>query len=263
MSSPTKRIKTEDNEGGSGRSRRIKQEQEDTTDDNNNNNSGGSGSGGNGGGSGGGGGNGGGGAGGDGDDGSPAPASGGNSRRRPSLREGSANRPSDLVLVGKILDIPVPEFQSSGVGKRIKVAVRTWMVDLYRASEWWIELPNVDDVVDEHRRKVMVRAKCNGFISYSDSGEHVGPPTEVPVSSLSSVANGSHGSACLQGINLLLYCDGDPRDMGWDMVSGTPPAWFAAIWNRPVSTPLADEFKGAKVYVTKDRVLNEQREWLN
>eukprot|EP01083_Nonionella_stella_P161060 527128_1 len=250
MSSPTKMIKTEDNEGGSGRSKRIKQED---TDDNNNNNSGGSGGGGNGGGDGG-----------DGDDGSPAPASGGSSRRRPSLREGSANRPSDLVLVGKILDIPVPEFQSSGVGKRIKVAVRTWMVDLYRASEWWIELPNVDDVVDEHRRKVMVRAKCNGFISYSDSVEHVGPPSEVPVSSLRSVTNGRHGSACLQGINLLLYCNGDPFDnMGWDMVSGTPPAWFAAIWNRPGSAPLADEFKGAKVYVTKDRVLNEQREWLD
>jgi len=253
MSSPTKRIKTEDNEGGSGRSKRIKQE--DTTDDNN--------GGGNGGGSDGGG-NGGGGAGGDGDDGSPTPASGGSSRGRPSLRAGSANRPSDLVLVGKILDIPVPEFQTSGVGKRIKVAVRTWMVDLYRASEWWIELPNVEDVVDEHRRKVMVRAKCNGFISYSDSVEHVGPPSEVPVSSLRSVTNGRHGSACLQGINLLLYCDGDPFDsVGWDMVSGTPPAWFAAIWDRHTSPPLANEFKGAKVYVTKDRVLNEQREWLD
>ena len=150
----------------------------------------------------------------------------------------------------------------------MKVAVVTWITDLYRDLEWWIELPNVEDAASVDRHKVMIRAKCAGFLSQPD----------VPISSLIEVANGSCGRVRMEGINLLFWMEGynvedDSNSVinnGWDMIVGTPPAWFAQMWDNFQSTPnsnwqqLENEFKGAKVYLKKSQVLQgQQRDWLN
>ena len=212
-------------------------------------------------GGGGGGNGGGGGGGGGGDDGSGSESSGGgggDSRRPPSLRTGGApNPPSDLVLVGKILDDEPnnsPEFQAASGGKMIKADVETWMTDLYRSSHWWIELPNVEDVADVNRGRVKVKAVP------------LGAPT---TSSIVGLANGSQGRIKLEGMKLTLF-GGDERNDGWDILSGTPPAWFAQLWNEPRMRTemeergrrLAREFKNAKIYVSRSQVLDVQRDWL-
>mmetsp|Transcript_12188 Transcript_12188/g.21732 ORF Transcript_12188/g.21732 Transcript_12188/m.21732 type:complete len:216 (-) Transcript_12188:568-1215(-) len=179
--------------------------------------------------------------------------------RRTTLRTGESDRPpSDLVLVGRILGAPSPEYHAASGGKMVKVHVETWMTDLYRSNQWWIELPNVEDVADVSRRKVIVRAMPLGA-----------PTGSSPV----GVANGSQGRMRMEGIKLALFGNRD----GWDMIFGTPPAWFVEIWNKTKDAEresdwsekcshtgdrLADEFKNAKVYVTQAQVLQEQRDWL-
>jgi hypothetical protein len=51
----------------------------------------------------------------------------------------------DLRLVGKILISPAPVYHAGAGGNRVDVTVETWLTDVYRCSEWWIELPNVED----------------------------------------------------------------------------------------------------------------------
>ena len=36
----------------------------------------------------------------------------------------------------------------------VNVSVETWMTDLYRCNQWWIALPNVEDVSDVNRGRV-------------------------------------------------------------------------------------------------------------
>ena len=69
------------------------------------------------------------------------------------MRAGGANAPplSNLVLVGKILDNPPPEYQAASGGRMMKIAAEVWMTDLYRCNQWWIALPNVEDVGDVNR----------------------------------------------------------------------------------------------------------------
>lgn len=245
-SSTSTRIKTEGNESSRKRAKTEENnDDDDEEEDNNNNDDGG---------------------GGDGIATSGAP--------RTSLRTGGSNKPRNLVLVGRILGAPTPEFQPSIVGKNMSVAIVTWITDLYRDLEWWIELPNVEDAASVDRHKVMIRAKCVGFLT-------------PPVSSLIEVANGSCGRIRMEGINLLFWREGDPNveagddsdsdtsnsvlNSGWDMIVGTPPAWFARMWDNFASNPndhsrqqLANEFKGAKVYLTKSHVLQgQQRDWLH
>ncbi len=234
MESSNKRIKTEEDDSGSSGAKNVKDE-------------GGGGGGGGGGSSGGAGGN------------------------NISLRTGGCAPPdSDLVLVGRILDGPNPPiFEVASGGRMINAHVETWMSDLYRSSQWYIELPNVEDVADVNRRKIKVKAIPLGA-----------PTTPSPV----GVANGSQGRLRLEGMRLALFSSGhgsggeeqgDEDQDGWEMISGTPNAYFTNIWNNSTATPgdgrdrrgenrdkLADEFKKAKVYITQAQVLEEQRDWL-
>lgn len=70
-----------------------------------------------------------------------------NADGRSSLRRGTADAPpfDDLRLVGKILISPAPVYHAGAGGNRVDVTVETWLTDVYRCSEWWIELPNVED----------------------------------------------------------------------------------------------------------------------
>lgn len=189
-----------------------------------------------------------------------AGSGGGGDRSNRPLRTGEATEPSasDLVLVGKILGDAAhpPEFHEASGGHMVKAQVETWMTDLYRSSPWWIELPNVEDVTSVERRQVKVKAIPLGA-----------PPT----SSLVGVANGNQGRMRLEGMQLALFgsgggVDGEDDDLvAWDAVSGTPPAWFANVWDKAKESTgdqLANEFKNAKVYVTRSQVLEEQRDWL-
>ena len=134
------------------------------------------------------------------------------------------------------------------------------MTDLYRCNEWWIALPNVEDVGDINRRRLMIKVI----------------PLGAPLtSSLVGVENGSQGRMRMEAIKLALFL-GDSGRGAWNMLAGTPPAWFANVWDKSKSfqhdkdytqhssecNQLANEFKNAKIYVTKPEVLQQQRDWL-
>merc|ERR1719183_294529 len=190
------------------------------------------------------------------DDGSPPtnPSSNTATNAIPPLKSGGCERPDDLVLVGRIVDTQ----PCGGVGKGLLVKFKTWVTDLYRIKHWYLE-PNVDNVVDVDRGKILAKAVCNGFSS----------TTPVPsVSELTDVANGSHGHAVMGNVQLLLYngnSDGseDGPLSSWDHIVGTPPAWFAQmIDDRSSDKEFAKEFKGALVYVSRAQLLHEQRDWI-
>lgn len=174
------------------------------------------------------------------------------------LKSGGCERPNDLVLVGKVTDAE----HEVGVGLGLNADIKTWVTDLYRIKHWYLELSNVDDVVDVDRRKIMSKAICTGF------------PSDIPpASSLTGVSNETHGYAVMSNIQLLIY-SGDDGDSGddeneplspWGMISGTPAAWFAKLIDSPgqYGTQIACEFGGAKVYVRQAHLLGEQREWLD
>eukprot|EP00986_Skeletonema_menzelii_P007885 scaffold3134_cov111-Skeletonema_menzelii.AAC.3 len=79
----------------------------------------------------------------------------------------------------------------------------------------------------------------------------------------------------MEAMTLALFL-GDSCREAWNMIAGTPPAWFANIWDKSKSrlhedwplqhsrecNQLANEFKNAKIYVTKPEVLQQQRDWL-
>eukprot|EP00592_Proboscia_alata_P010324 CAMPEP_0194355266 /NCGR_PEP_ID=MMETSP0174-20130528/3207_1 /TAXON_ID=216777 /ORGANISM="Proboscia alata, Strain PI-D3" /LENGTH=245 /DNA_ID=CAMNT_0039124483 /DNA_START=103 /DNA_END=840 /DNA_ORIENTATION=+ len=177
-----------------------------------------------------------------------------------SLRQGGCGeRPSNLVPVGRIVRTPSPEFENGSGGKMVKVHVETWVSDSYNINEWWIELP-MDDAMAVERRNIMIQVFPL-------------PPNGMR-SSLVQVQNGGQGRLLLEDIKLALFEDGVD---GWDMISGTPPAWFASLWDtkrlscvksssltpRPSqAAQMADVFKGATVHVTLDDLLNHQRDWL-
>lgn len=133
----------------------------------------------------------------------------------------------------------------------VNVSVETWMTDLYRCNQWWIALPNVEDVSDVNRGRVMIKAI----------------PLSAPTGaySLVDVASGSQGRMRMEGMKLALFGSGNSD--GWDMIAGTPPAWFTDIWVRvrgnDRSDALANQFKNAKIFVTHAQVLQQQRDWLN
>ena len=102
----------------------------------------------------------------------------------------------------------------------LQVTVEAWMTDLYRSAHWWIELPNVEDVGDVNRGRLKVKAVPLGFTG----------------SSLVSVENQSQGRMRLEGIRLALFSSGGSSDLDGEMISGTPPAWFARVWNCTRST---------------------------
>ena len=128
------------------------------------------------------------------------------------------------------------------------------MTDLYRCNEWWIALPNVEDVGDINRRRLMIKAI----------------PLGAPqASSLVGVGNGSQGRMRMEAIKFALFTS--DRDRGaWNMIAGTAPAWFGNVWDKSKThrqhpeecNQLANEFKNAMIYVTKSEVLQQQRDWL-
>ncbi|KAL9185272.1 hypothetical protein ACHAXT_003049 [Thalassiosira profunda] len=227
------------------------------------------------------GGDGGGGSDGDGSDGSGGSDGGGGGSgggsANPHVRAGECPAPpSDLVLVGRIVD-PAPTLETAAGGKMLEANVETWMTDLYRSGHWWIELPNVEDVSDVNRGRLMINAVCLGFTG----------------SSLVSAETASQGRMRLEGVHLALFGgEGSSTgggsgggSSGWEMISGTPPAWFAQVWNRAVAScppprwsgdsepeveggspserdEFANEFKNAKVYLSQAQVLQQQRDWL-
>ena len=69
------------------------------------------------------------------------------------LKSGGCERPDDLVLVGRIVDTR----PCGGVGKGLLVKFKTWVTDLYRIKHWYLE-PNVDNVVDVDRGKILAKA---------------------------------------------------------------------------------------------------------
>ena len=173
------------------------------------------------------------------------------------IRAGLAHAPpsSDLVAVGIILAQPSPKYQAGSGGRMVNVSVETWMTDLYRCNQWWIALPNVEDVSDVNRGRVMIKAI----------------PLSAPTGaySLVDVASGSQGRMRMEGMKLALFGSGNSD--GWDMLAGTPPAWFATIWDKSSirrcddesTSALANQFKNAKIFVTHAQVLQQQRDWLN
>ena len=171
------------------------------------------------------------------------------------MKSGGCERPDDLVLVGRIVDTR----PCGGVGKGLLVKFKTWVTDLYRIKHWYLE-PNVDNVVDVDRGKILAKAVCNGFSS----------TTPVPsVSELADVTNGSHGHTVMGNVQLLLYNgesgDGSEDDplSSWDHIVGTPPAWFAQMMDdRSSDKEFAKEFIGAFVYVSRSQLLHEQRRWI-
>ena len=126
---------------------------------------------------------------------------------------------SDLVAVGIILAQPSPKYQAGSGGRMVNVSVETWMTGLYRCNQWWIALPNVEDVSDVNRGRVMIKAI----------------PLSAPTGaySLVDVARGSQGRMRMEGMKLALFGSGGSD--GWDMLAGTPPAWFADIWDHSES----------------------------
>jgi len=129
----------------------------------------------------------------------------------------------------------------------VKVRVETWVSDSYNFKQWWIELP-MDDAMAVERRNIMIQVFPL-------------PPNGMR-SSLVQVQNGGQGRLLLEDIKLALFEDGVD---GWDMISGTPPAWFASLWDFKRVThavQMANVFKGATVHVTLDDLLNHQRDWL-
>jgi hypothetical protein len=98
--------------------------------------------------------------------------------------------------------------------------------------------------------------------------------------SLVDVASGSQGRMRMEGMKLALFSSGGSD--GWDMLAGTPPAWFGDIWDKSEcsqhldstdqksrrggdksTSALANQFKNAKIFVTHAQVLQQQRDWLN
>ena len=62
----------------------------------------------------------------------------------------------------------------------------------------------------------------------------------------------------------------------WRLVAGTPPTWFANLWEPNVqevpgdeecphfvSPRVEDQFKNAKVFVRRSWEQNEQRDWID
>ena len=169
------------------------------------------------------------------------------------MRRGGANRPNDLRPVGKILSSPSPKINRASGGSTLKVTVDTWLTDVYRCSEWWIELPNIDDVESEVRRKIMIKA-CP-----------LGAPTNA---SVVAVEDGAQGRMRMDDIKLVLFIGNSGDDVGnadvdhWGLISCTPPTWFANVWHaRAGNGQLIDELKHAKVYVRRVWEQNEQRDW--
>jgi hypothetical protein len=56
-----------------------------------------------------------------------------------------------LRLVGKLLANPPPVYHSSNGGRMI--TVETWLTDVYRCNERWIEMPSVEDVESIERAR--------------------------------------------------------------------------------------------------------------
>lgn len=170
-----------------------------------------------------------------------------------SLRAGAANAPpqSDLQLIGRILDHTT--FERASGGRMLCVDIDTWMTDAYRCNLWWLQLRNVDDVESVERRKLMIK----------------GVPLGAPHGNVSPIAieNGSQGRIRFSRMKIALFESGD--DKGWEMISGTPPAWFANVWKEselsksggPKGELLAAEFKLAKIFTTKAEVCGIQRDW--
>ena len=73
--------------------------------------------------------------------GSPARAAGGAGR----LVSGRASLPENLIAVGRLVG-NIEYVQASG-GISLNVDVETRLTDLYKISPWWLELPDVEDVM--------------------------------------------------------------------------------------------------------------------
>ena len=84
--------------------------------------------------------------------GSPASATGGAGR----LVSGTARAPENLVAVGRLVG-NIQCVQASG-GISLNADVETRLTDLYKISPWWLELPDVEDVMNQQRRKILVEA---------------------------------------------------------------------------------------------------------
>ena len=82
--------------------------------------------------------------------GSPARAAGGAGR----LVSGRASPPENLIAVGRLVG-NIEYVQASG-GISLNVDVETRLTDLYKISPWWLELPDVEDVMNQQRRKILV-----------------------------------------------------------------------------------------------------------
>ena len=82
--------------------------------------------------------------------GSPARAAGGAGR----LVSGRASLPENLIAVGRLVG-NIEYVQASG-GISLNVDVETRLTDLYKISPWWLELPDVEDVMNQQRRKILV-----------------------------------------------------------------------------------------------------------
>ena len=144
--------------------------------------------------------------------------------------------------------------------KVVDATVDTEWTKLYSISPWVVELPSVDDVSEVVRVPVMLSI------------------VPLPLNTYTSTSfNKENGRECfvrLRGIRLSLVTQGESslldEETGarddtngrecWDRIIGTPPAWFANIWDQGMrldategqNSALASHFNKASVYITKE-----------
>ena len=67
---------------------------------------------------------------------------------------GRASLPENLIAVGRLVGNIEHVLASGGIS--LNVDVETRLTDLYKISPWWLELPDVEDVMNQQRRKILV-----------------------------------------------------------------------------------------------------------
>lgn len=71
-------------------------------------------------------------------------------------RETPMSVPNDLIPIGKLIASPTPVVGDVSRTTRLELSLETFITDLYRIPEWYIELDGIDDAEAIPRRSVML-----------------------------------------------------------------------------------------------------------
>lgn len=102
---------------------------------------------------------------------------------------------SDLIAVGRLASLP-EYVQTSAGGISMNVDVETRLTDIYAFPSWWLELPNVEDVESDQRRRILVEAIP------------LGDPSTATLTSM-QLGNAETGRAVYHRYRLLLFRDAE------------------------------------------------------